>query len=314
MSHVPDRPHLDFAGDLDFDRILTNPILDIGARVWEEDRYVAFRICYRSMRRIDDLVDDRKEGGKSLTPDEVTHYAAVMYQWLEALERGEAVDEFQEELLATIRQFCLPTWHWRRLCGAMVYDLTHDGFPNLLTFRRYAEGAAIAPASIFMHLCGLRRDGRRNLPPEFDVHRAASDLALFSYFTHIIRDFEKDLRRRLFYFADDLIARHKLTRDDLYAAAVSGDLSENLRGLISRYRAFADYYRRRARATLDSMLDSVAPQYRLSLEIIYALYLQVFERINVTSGDLRAESLQPTPEEVRSRLLQTIDSHSPARR
>ena len=55
---------LDFAREIPFDEILTNPILDIAARVWEQDRYDAFKICYRSMRRLDDLVDHRKETGE----------------------------------------------------------------------------------------------------------------------------------------------------------------------------------------------------------------------------------------------------------
>lgn len=307
MSQHPDKPRLDFAGDLDFEQILTNPILDIGARVWDEDRYVAFRVCYRSMRRIDDLVDDRKEGGRALTPDEIAHYTNVLDVWLDALERGRPVDEFQEELLATMRQFRLPTWHWRRLCAAMVYDLTHDGFSSILAFRRYAEGAAIAPASIFMHLCGLRRDGRNNLDPVFDVHDASSDLALFSYVVHIIRDFEKDMRRSLVYFADNLIAEQQLTRDDLAAAAVSGDVPDRLRDLFASYRRFADFYRCRARLKLDSLRPLFAPKYRLSLEIIYELYLQVFERIDVTEGSFSARALQPTPDEVKARLMRTID-------
>lgn len=51
---------LDFDRNLDFQQILTNPILDIAARFWEDERYEAFKICYRSMRFIDDMVDDRK--------------------------------------------------------------------------------------------------------------------------------------------------------------------------------------------------------------------------------------------------------------
>lgn len=50
----------DFCHELDFQQILTNPILDIAAHVSEEERYKTFKICYRTMRILDDLVDDRK--------------------------------------------------------------------------------------------------------------------------------------------------------------------------------------------------------------------------------------------------------------
>ncbi len=51
---------LAFTDELDFGKVLKNPILDIAARLWEDDRYEAFKTCYRSMRAIDDLVDGVK--------------------------------------------------------------------------------------------------------------------------------------------------------------------------------------------------------------------------------------------------------------
>ncbi len=51
----------------DFQKIVTNPILDIAARYWDNDRYEAFKICYKSMRIIDDFVDDRKVINKKIS-------------------------------------------------------------------------------------------------------------------------------------------------------------------------------------------------------------------------------------------------------
>jgi len=39
----------------------------------------------------------------------------------------------------------------------MVYDIYNDGFPTLQAFLDYAAGASVAPASIFVHLCGLTK-------------------------------------------------------------------------------------------------------------------------------------------------------------
>ena len=62
----------------DFEKILTNPILDIAARVWETDRYDAFKTCYRSMRWIDDLVDNRKALKLPITIEESRQMKSTM--------------------------------------------------------------------------------------------------------------------------------------------------------------------------------------------------------------------------------------------
>jgi len=142
MTESPTHTRLDFASHLSFDDILSNPILDIGARLWERERYEAFQVCYRSMRRIDDLVDNRKEAGEPLTRDEIENYESILTEWLTGVERGEEQSGFQHELVATIRLFAIPLWPWRRLCQAMVYDLTHDGYETVLTFRRRGRGRA----------------------------------------------------------------------------------------------------------------------------------------------------------------------------
>ena len=215
MNQSKHKAGLEFTADLDFADILTNPILDIAARVWESDRYEAFQVCYRSMRTIDDLVDDRKESGEPLTPTEIARYETMLSEWLVLLEQGDASDDFRAALLGVIRRFHLPVWPWQRLGKAMIYDLSYNGFASFYVFRHYAEGAAVAPASIFMHLCGINRRRDAYDPPIFDIAAMARDLALFSYCTHIIRDFQKDHLRHLNYFADNLLVANDLTVDTL---------------------------------------------------------------------------------------------------
>jgi hypothetical protein len=48
------------------------------------------------------------------------------------------------------------------------------------------------------------------------------------------------------------------------------------------------------------------PRYQLSLEIIFDLYLMVFERIDIRKGSFMAEELNPTPDETRERVYNTI--------
>jgi Phytoene dehydrogenase and related proteins len=48
------------------------------------------------------------------------------------------------------------------------------------------------------------------------------------------------------------------------------------------------------------------PRYQLSLEIIFDLYLMVFERINIHHGKFTTEELNPTPDEIRQRVYDVI--------
>lgn len=297
---------IDF-GTEDFQKILTNPFLDIAARFWDEDRYKAFRTCYRAMRRLDDLVDDRKIAGGTISEEERAQYRSVMLRWLESVKRRSPGDAYQTELLDTLERFAIPLWPWERLCEAMIYDLEHDGFGDLPTFLKYSEGAAIAPASVFVQLCGVADDGKGCYrPPSFDVREVALPLALFAYLVHIMRDFQKDQLRGLNYFADELAAKHGLTRELLRQAAENGPIPDGLRALLAEYRTLADHYRASARNMLDGLAGLMKPRYRLSLEVIYGLYHLVFERIDPYGTNLSGAAFLPPSEEIESRLQSIV--------
>lgn len=301
---------IDF-GSQDFRQILTNPFLDIAARFWEEKRYEAFKTCYRSMRRLDDLVDDRKAAGGTISSAEREHYRTTILQWLESMKHRSASDAYGAALLDTLGRYAIPLWPWERLCAAMIYDIDHDGFTDFRAFLRYSEGAAVAPASVFVHLCGVVDDKSGRRPPAFDIRKAARHLALFAYLVHIMRDFQKDQLRGLHYYADKMLQKHSLTRDDLRRAAEGGPIVNGLRDLIEQYRTIADYYRAWARRTLDGLAAHLEPRYQLSLEVIYGLYHLVFERIDPYGTSLRGAEFTPSAEEIQLRL-QTIVTRSKA--
>jgi len=303
--------HIDFALDLDFSEILTNPILDIAARFWEDDRYEAFKICYRSMRVIDDLVDNQKSVGRQLGAEEQNLFASMIDDWICSLRRRRAADYFQEQLIDTIERFRLPLWPWEKLAAAMLYDLYHNGFASFHKFLRYTEGAAIAPAAVFMHLCGVNRTGDKFTPPVFDIRAASRPLALFSYLVHIMRDFQKDQRDHLNYFAENIMTDEGLTEADLQLAAAGGEIGRPLRDLMQRYKTLADYYRHRSRLKLDQLLPRLAPRYQLSLEVIYGLYHQIFQRVNTDTGRFTTAEHNPTSEEIQAELDRIIAAFRP---
>ena len=300
--------HFDFVQDLDFEQILTNPILDIAASVWEAERYNAFKICYRSMRIIDDLIDNRKATGHNISEIEKRQFEDVINQLVGSLNNSQQYNPVQQQLVETIWMFNIPLWPWQKLSKAMVYDLHHEGFSTFEVFLKYSEGAAVAPGSIFMHLCGVVRENGHYLPPQFDIQNAAKPLALFCYLVHIIRDFQQDQSNNLNCFADDLIAENGLDSSMLREMAAGGEINPGFRNLMKEYYASAEHYRHLARQMIDNTGAYLELRYRLSLEIIYNLYLQIFERIDIQNGNFTGAELNPSPEEVQDRINITISS------
>jgi len=293
--------------DLAFEKILTNPILDIAARFWDKEHYEAFKVCYRSMREIDDLVDHRKANGAPLTLDEQKEYRRKIENWSNEISKGLP----PTELTRTLKQFNIPVWPWQRLGKAMIYDLDHNGFKSFRTFLRYCEGAAIAPASIFMHLCGVYEVDGKLQPPAFDIRKAARPLALFSYLVHIMRDFEKDQRRNLNYFAEDILLKCGLSKDELNELVRKQSSDDRIRALFSEYKRIAGYYQKLSGKTFKYLLPKLTPKYQLSLHIIYALYSHLYEKIDPHNRSFSETDLNLSPFEVQQRINLTVSSFQP---
>ena len=284
---------------IDFTSILENPILDIGARFWDKERYYAFASCYKAMRVVDDIVDDRKSEGK-----------------IGSIEKGKLISKINEtifakgkikdNLLDTIAKFKISNTPWERFAKSMVYDINNTGFKTIKSFLDYAEGAAIAPASIMIHLSALKKEENEFVAPEFDVIAAARPMAIFAYLVHIIRDFQKDANANLNYFADELLLENNLTVQKLKEISDSKKVSADFRNLIKKYYSLADEYRVKAQSIFDSTFSTFEPRYYLGLKVIFSLYLQVFERIDVTHGNFTTEELNPTALEVKARITRTI--------
>ncbi len=304
-------PSLDFALEIDFSGVLTNPILDIAAQVWEPSRYEAFKVCYRSMRRIDDLVDDLKSEHGAVPGDMAEFAEREISAWLSSLRAGTLDDEYGRLFLVTTKSFAIPLWPWERLGQAMVFDLQHEGFANFHVFLRYCEGAAISPAAVFMHLCGVRPKGNCHEAPLYDIRKTARDLAIFSYLTHIMRDFEKDQKAGLNYFAESILRHAGITEKEVRGLALSGKADDRLREVFRVYHAIAKRYQMRARSMVDSTLCSLEPRYQLSLELIYSLYCQIFERIEPATSTFSKRELNPTPEEVAEAVQLTVQRFRP---
>ncbi len=298
--------YLDIYRSIDFEKIKDHPNILIAAGFWEEDRYLAAKTCYKFMRAVDDMIDDHKSVVKSIPENEREEFIENVDNWVRMIYEGDSEDPFQKELSETIRKFKIPSWPLEAFAKAMVYDIYNDGFETVEIFLNYAGGASVAPAAIFVHLAGLRKEDGQFAGPLFDVSEAARSCAIFSYFVHIIRDFQKDQLNNLNYFADDQIGKNGLTRNRLSEIARGAAIPHGFREMMKAYLVIADEYRAKTYNCITSIWPYLEPRYQLSLEIIFELYLMVFERIDIENGSFTTAELNPTPAESAERVLKTI--------
>jgi len=297
---------LDIFYTIDFNRIKDHPNILIAANFWESERFLAARICYRLMRMIDDAIDNYKAENKTITPEVKKLLKSDIDKWLRSIYEKNEDSSIHGELINAIDRFLIPLWPMEAFAKSMVYDADHDGFATIESFIDYSMGASVAPASIFVHLNSIRRVNGAYTNPPFDIKWASTPCALFSYIVHIIRDFQKDQLNNLNYFADEFILKYGLTRESLHEFAEGKPVNDKFRNLIRHYYSLADNYRRKTYEVLQSIQPLLEPRYKLSLEIIFNLYLMVFERIGIENGSFTTEELCPGPDEIKERVHQTI--------
>lgn len=292
---------------IDFEKIIDHPNILVAANFWDNERYCAARTCYRFMRALDDLIDNHKAEHRGISDDEREHFASDIRKWMSMLDRGLKNSPFNNELGYTVERFRIPLWSLEAFAESMLYDVTHDGFATLDEFIKYSGGASVAPASIFVHLAGLQEKDGIYLDPPFDVRLTAEPCAMFSYLVHIIRDFRKDQLNNLSYFGDDVMQRNCISRSEMNAMARGASLSGGFRAMMREYLTLADNYRLQTLRVMDQVCPVMEPRYRLSLEIIFELYMMVFERIDPDHGTFSTSELNPTPAETRERVRQVIN-------
>jgi len=297
----------DIFHSIDFEKIIDHPNILIAAHFWEPEKYQAAKTCYKFMRAIDDLIDNYKSEHQTISAEEKTRFEAEVNEWIGTILNASKQHPEQSELLETIKKFCIPAWPLEAFAKSMTYDIYNDGFPTLQAFLDYATGASVAPASIFVHLCGLTRQDGIYISPAYDVKRVSSPCAIFSYLVHIIRDFVKDHTHNLNYFPDDLMKKYHLDRKILLAMANGSEITTGFREMIRELYVVADEYRLKTIEIKKEIKPQLEPRGQLSLEIIFALYEMVFERIDIEHGTFKTEELNPTTEEIKEKVWKVIE-------
>jgi phytoene/squalene synthetase len=290
--------------NISFENIKKHPNILIAARFWDDRRYHAARVCYQFMRMIDDQIDNRKAENSAIDCLEKKMLTDKVNNWMECLDNNSNNDPWVRELVDTISTFHIPLQLFHNFSRSMLYDVNNDGFSTLEEFMDYAEGASVAPASIFVHLCCLSEKNGEYKPPDFDVVQAARPCAIFSYIVHIIRDFQEDQRSSLNYFAASLLAGNNLLPSDLKEMANGSPITYSFRNVIKEYYQLARIYGEQTLIEIQKLKTKLSDRYLLSLHIIYNLYKQVFDRIDIEKGSFTTRELNPSPMEIRDKVLE----------
>lgn len=102
------------------------------------------------------------------------------------------------------------------------------------------------------------------------------------------------------------LAEKGLLRSDVDAMAHGASVNEGFRELIGIYRLLAGEYRQQTADMIREIRPQLGSRYKLSLDIIFALYEMVYERIDPEKGSFSTEELNPTAAEIRQRVHETI--------
>ena len=286
-----------------------DPNIFIAAYFWDKERLKAAKTCYKFMRLIDDLVDNKKAENPILSCIEKKLLAEKIDNLMGCLQTKKSNDPFIEELINTIYKYKIPVSLFYRFAQSMQFDIENDGFKTMDEFLHYSEGAAVMPAAIFVHFCALKEIDGEFFAPAYDVVEVARPCALFSYIVHIIRDFEKDQLNNLNYFAKDILNKNGLASSDLKKMAENGKVNEAFRQVVKEYYQQAEVFGSQTMLELFK-LEKIEEKYLFSLQVIFSLYMQIFERIDLEKGNYTTQEMNPTSNEIQEYLLKTLESLS----
>jgi len=274
------------------------PYLYLVARFFQDkEKFKAFCSTYASMRVIDDQIDSIPWRARLSSPQKIL-YRKEIRNWLEKIEACQNGDSVRQPIFMALQdifeKFPIPLFPWRNLAKAMQKDVGKDSFSSLEEFVQYAEGAAIAPATVFMFLLTAKGNGKDyywNFS-EKEIYKFARELALFCYLTHIIRDVSSDLqlgRSGLLYIPQRDLHRFGLTKEDLLWFKKKKAVNADFKKLAARYVITARTYEAKGKKLLQKLNSHLEPDSRFILSLLLEFYSATLEKIeradyNVFSG------------------------------
>jgi phytoene synthase len=283
-----------------------NPFLYLVAKFFQDkNKFNAFCSSYASMRILDDYIDGIKNRSR-LSLDEKEFYLAEVDRW-----EGLIIDSYHGKmngspiLLAlsdTFQNFKLPINPWNNLANSMRWDINKSRFDTFDEFLQYSEGAAIAPATVFMHLLMAKPDGTHYgcSGKSDEPYMYAKNLAIFCYLTHIIRDISRDLEPKnneLIYLPEKELSDYKIKGNDLWKFKESKTINRNFEQLMRYQMNRAKSYKDQGESLLKDLYHKLDGDCKFILSLLVDLYKKTLEKIeksgfNVFSGEHELDNFE----------------------
>jgi phytoene/squalene synthetase len=233
------------------------------------------------------VIDDI-EGRRLLTEAERQQFIQTIDDWLteihSCLHDGEKANPIATALTDVFRFFPIPLRFWDNLAKAMQEDLEKDRFQTFEEYLAYTEGAAIAPATIFMYFLTFKKDGSRYtcVRSDIDPYLYAKPMAIFCYVAHILRDISVDLelnKTGLVYVPLKDLEAFSVSEEDLFTFKRTGTINENFRSFMKFMVVRAMPYENESYTLLANLAPYLGPDAKFILTLLLSLYSKTIRRI-----------------------------------
>lgn len=271
----------------------------------DRNKYYAFCAFYAVMRIVDDRIDNIPLSEKQSEETQrqelriVDAWEQVVLSCVQGVypkaSQLQACDFMEietvcESLLEAFNKFPVSVKLWINFFEAMRSDLVAGNIESWSDFLEYAEGATVAPTTIYLYLISTRYNEITNsyeLPAGFNLLKCGHYLGIFAYLGHIIRDLAEDITStvtRLCITLEDLNL-HDVSPEILKRDALQKQASLPTNGLVIDLLQRARRYLSRGRTYVSKGQDLLDNDGRFILELIITMYEKIIDKIESVDYD-----------------------------
>lgn len=190
----------------------------LAGRLLPAEKRRAANALYAFCRIADDLVDQDQHKSAETLALQLAEYRERLNKTLSGSPEGPVF----RELARAISRYSIEPEPLHELLDGVERDLAQRTWANWAELRQYCEGVASSVGEMCVHVFGLERSDTGSRATAI---RCARTLGLAMQLTNILRDVGEDAGRGRCYLAQDELALHGLTPDDVlrHSASLPGN-------------------------------------------------------------------------------------------